>query len=147
VETLRTRYASKVTALQDKVRRAEQAVAREQAQATQATMDTALSLGGALLGALLGRGKLSGTVGRVGTAARGAGRAAQQRGDVARAQETLEELRAQETALADTVRQEAEVLAARYEAQREEVEAVAVRAKAADVQLVLVALAWVPEPG
>lgn len=147
VDALRARYASKVTALQDKVRRAEQAVAREQAQATQATMDTAISLGGALLGALLGRGKLSGTVGRVGTAARGAGRAAQQRGDVARAQETLEELRAQEAALAETVRQEAEALAARHESQRDEVEAVAVRAKAADVQLVLVALAWVPEPG
>jgi hypothetical protein len=70
----------------------------------------------------------------------------QQRGDVARAQETLEELRAQEAALADTVRQEAEALAARHEAQREAVEAVAVRAKAADVQLVLLALAWVPEP-
>ena len=147
VEALRARYAPKVTALQDKVRRAEQAVAREQAQATQATMDTAISLGGALLGALLGRGKVSGAVGRVGTAARGAGRAVQQRGDVARAQETLEELRAQEVALADTVRQEAEALAARHEAQREEVEAVAVRAKAADVQVVLVALAWVPEPG
>ena len=147
VEALRARYAPKLTAVQDKVRRAEQAVAREQAQATQATMDTAISLGGALLGALLGRGKVSGAVGRVGTAARGAGRAVQQRGDVARAQETLEELRAQEVALADTVRQEAEALAARHEAQREAVEAVAVRAKAADVQLVLVALAWVPEPG
>lgn len=146
VAALRARYGTKVAALQDKVRRAEQAVAREQAQATQATMDTALSVGGALLGALLGRGSLSGTVGRVGTAARGAGRAAQQRGDVARASATLEELRAQEAALADRVKAEVDALAAEYEAQRETVEAVAVRAKAGDVQLVLVALAWVPEP-
>jgi hypothetical protein len=146
VEKLRARHAPKVAALQEKIRRAEQAVAREQSQATQATMDTAISVGGALLGALLGRGSLSGSVGRMGTAARGAGRAVQQRGDVQRAQGTLEELRGQEAALAEAVRLEAEALATEHEARREEVEAVAVRAKAGDVQLVLLALAWVPEP-
>ena len=39
VETLRGKYATKLTALHERIRRAEQSVAREQSQASQAKVD------------------------------------------------------------------------------------------------------------
>ncbi|MCC6430572.1 MAG: ATP-binding protein [Gemmatimonadaceae bacterium] len=145
VETMRGKYATKLAALQERIRRAEQAVQREQAQASQAKMDTAISVGGAILGAIFGRGKIgAGTVGKVGTAARGMGRAAQQSGDVTRASESVEALRQQYADLEATLQGEIDALGATYDAQAESLESIAIKAKSGDVHVQLVALAWVP---
>lgn len=145
VDKLRAKYATKFTTLQDKIRRAEQAVQREQAQASQAKMDTAISVGGAILGAIFGRGKISATtISKVGTAARGAGRAAQQSGDVTRANESVEALRAQYADLEATLQGEIDTLGASYDAQQEALTTTVVKAKSGDVQVPLVALVWVP---
>ena len=64
----------KQAALAERLRRAEAAVEREQQQASQPKLQTALSVGATLLGALLGRKAISaGTLGRATTAARGVG--------------------------------------------------------------------------
>jgi hypothetical protein len=145
IEKLRAKYATKLTTAQDKVRRAQQAVERESAQATQAKMDTAISVGGAILGAIFGRGKISATtVSKVGTAVRGAGRAAQQSGDVGRANETLEAAQAQYAELEQTLQGEIDALGASYDAQTEELTSTVVKAKASDIHIQLVGLAWVP---
>lgn len=145
IEVLRGKYAAKLTAAQDKLRRAEQAVQRESQQASQAKMDTALSVGGAILGAIFGRGKVGvGTLGKVATATRGAGRAMQQSGDVARAQETLAAEQAKYAELEAKLQAEVDALGAAYDAQQEQLEAVVVRAKSTDVQVQLCALLWVP---
>ena len=66
IEVLRGKYATKLAAMQDKLRRAEQTVQRESQQASQAKMDTAISVGGAILGAIFGRGKVGvGTLGNL----------------------------------------------------------------------------------
>jgi hypothetical protein len=145
VDTLRGKYAAKLSALQERIRKAEQAVAREESQATQASMSSVLSVGGALLGAVFGRGKIgAGTIGKAGTAVRGVGRAAQQRGDVARANESVEALRAQYGEIEGKLQGEIDALELSYDAQREELERIAVKAKTGDVQVQLLALAWVP---
>ncbi|MGL6223672.1 MAG: ATP-binding protein, partial [Steroidobacteraceae bacterium] len=54
IDALRTKYAAKLATLADRARRAEQKLTREQAQASQQTMSSALSVGGSLLGALFG---------------------------------------------------------------------------------------------
>lgn len=145
IEKLRAKYATKLTTAQDKVRRAQQAVERESAQASQAKMDTAISVGGAILGAIFGRGKISAsTVGKVGTAVRGAGRAAQQSGDVTRATETVAAAQAQYAELESTLQGEIDALGASYDAQTEELTSTIVKAKAGDVHIQLVGLAWVP---
>jgi hypothetical protein len=96
VERLRRKYAPKLAALQDKVRRAEQAVARESEQVTQQGLQAAISIGATLVGAMLGRKVVStGTIGRATTAARGAGRVVKEQQDVGRAKETVEVLRQQ----------------------------------------------------
>ena len=71
-------------------------MARESEQATQSQLQTAISVGATLFGALLGRKAVTtSTLGRATTAARGAGRVLKERQDVGRAQENLEALRQQ----------------------------------------------------
>ena len=144
VETLRGKYATKLASLQERVRRAEQAVAREQSQASQAKVDTVLSVGSAILGAVFGRGKIAGTVGKMGTAARGMGRAAQQSSDVTRANESVQALQQQYADLEAKLQEEIDALGATYDAQRETLERLPIKAKSGDVHVQLVALAWVP---
>ena len=145
IEVLRGKYATRLSALQDKLRRAEQAVQREAQQASQAKMDTAISVGGAILGAIFGRGKIgANTIGKVATATRGAGRAAQQASDVTRAQESVEAVRQQYAELEARLQAEVETLGATYDAQQETLEEVVVKAKSTDVHVQLCALLWVP---
>ena len=145
VEKLRGKYATKLAALQERIRRAQDAVAREQSQASQAKVDTMISVGSAILGAVFGRGKISATtVSKAATAVRGAGRAVQQSGDVNRASESVEALQAQYAALETALQEEIDALAAGYDAQQEELERTPIKAKSGDVHVQLVALAWVP---
>ena len=145
VEKLRGKYATKLAALQERIRRAQDAVAREQSQASQAKVDTMISVGSAILGAVFGRGKISATtVSKAATAVRGAGRAVQQSGDVNRASESVEALQAQYAALETALQEEIDALAAGYDAQQEELERTPIKAKSGDVRVQLVALAWVP---
>ncbi|MDQ8157946.1 MAG: DUF87 domain-containing protein [Gemmatimonadota bacterium] len=147
IETLRGKYATKFATLQERLRRAEQTVQREQAQASQAKMDTAISVGGAILGAFFGRGRISaGAISRVGTAARGAGRAAQQQGDVTRASESLQAIEAQYAELEAALQADVDALGGAYDAQQETLEAIPIKAKSGDVHVQLVALVWVPSP-
>ena len=91
IAKLRKRYAGKATTLENRLLRAEQAIAREQEQASKKTLDTAVSIGTAILGAVLGRKRLSTTsASRVGTAIKTAGSARKEAADVARAQQTAE---------------------------------------------------------
>src|SRR5690606_31877942 len=76
------------------IRKAEQRVEREKAQASHQVMQTAISFGTSILGALFGRKLASATnIGRAATSMRSASRAAQQRADVGQAQESVEALR------------------------------------------------------
>ena len=80
---------AKLATLDDKIRRAEQAVERESAQATQQKLQTAVSMGATVLGALFGRKAFStSTLGRATTAARGMGRTMKESQDIGRARET-----------------------------------------------------------
>ena len=87
VEKLRAKYAPKLRRAEEKVRNAEQVIEREGGQAQTAKVQTAVSVGATVLGALFGRKLGVGTVGRATTAARGAARAMEQQQDVKRAKE------------------------------------------------------------
>lgn len=95
-EKLRRKYAPKTAALMEKIRRAEEAVKREAEQASQTKLQTSISIGGSILGALLGRKVISaGNIGRATTAARGMGRNMKESADIARAQENVDAFKAQ----------------------------------------------------
>ncbi|MDX2193638.1 MAG: DUF87 domain-containing protein [Gemmatimonadales bacterium] len=145
VEKLRAKYASKAATLQERLRRAEAAVAREQQEASAAKVDTAMAVGGALLGALLGRRAVSATsLSRVGTAVRGAGRASKQAGDVERAAGTAEAVRQELAALEQQVQDEVAALDAGFDAQQEVLEEIAIKPKAGGIHVHAVGLAWAP---
>ena len=142
-EKLRKKYEPKIDSLEDRVRRAEQAVAREKDQAQRAHMDTIISVGSTLVGAFLGRKTVSRSgLGRATTAARGAGRSRQQAQDVSRAKETLEAHRERLQELEDEFSDEVENLEAL--APQDAVEAFPVRLRRKDIDVRLVCLAWAP---
>lgn len=93
-EKLRKRYAPKLATLQSRIVAAEQRVEVEAEQYRDSKMQSALSIGATLVGALFGRKLASSTnVGRATTAMRGVSRSAKQKGDIARAEEKVEDLR------------------------------------------------------
>ena len=75
VEKLRKKYSRRFSTLNERLLRAEQAIAREDEQVKAKKMQTAISFGTAIIGAFLGRKAISATsASRVGTAMRSASR-------------------------------------------------------------------------
>jgi len=145
VAKLRQRYAGKTTTLENRLLRAEQAIDREQQQASKKNLDTAVSIGTAILGALLGRKRISTTsASRVGTAIKTASGARKEAGDVARARQTADKVRADLEALNAELEQEIAALDTTFDAQAEELEEITVRAKTVDIRVTLLALLWMP---
>jgi len=134
VERMRAEYAPKVQRLEEKIRNAQQVVEREQGQARGAQLQTAVSIGATVLGALLGRKSISATtLGRATTAARGVGRSVEQQQDVGRAKE-------------DVVAAQADLVAlnAQLEERTAALDVVAIRPTKSNIDVRLVSLAWAP---
>ncbi len=148
VDILRKKYAVKIAALQEKVRRAEQAVQRETEQANQAKMQTAISFGATLLGAFTGRKLASATnFSKAATAVKGVTRSVQQSGDVGRAKDTVESYKKQLEDLSAQFAEESAALESRIDPATETLGTVSVKPKKTDIDAQLVALAWAPYRG
>jgi hypothetical protein len=145
LERLRKKYAPKLERLEDQIRRAEQAVAREAEQAKQQKMQTAISFGATLLSAVVGRKAVSrSSLGRATTAARGVSRSMREAQDVDRARATLEVKRQRLAELEAEFEAETEEIREGFNPLAEELETVVVRPKKKDIAVNLVALAWAP---
>jgi len=146
VEKLRQQYAPKVARLQEKARKAEEAVGKEQQQASQQKLQTAVSIGATMLGALMGRRAVSlSTLGRATTAARGVGRSAKETEDVAKAQVRLQEAQAELAALEAELQQEVAALEG-VAPGGIALETIEIKPKRGGVDIRIVALAWKPIP-
>ncbi len=144
-DALRQKYAPKIAALQERRRRAEQAVARESEQAKQQGLQTAISVGATILGAFLGRKAINvSTIGRATTAARGAGRVLKETQDVGRAKETVAAVDEALAALDAQFKAEADALGARTDPLTEPIETIALKPTRQNITVRLVALAWAP---
>jgi hypothetical protein len=145
IAKLQKRFTPKLARLAERIRRAEAKVGREQSQYGQQKMQTAISMGATVLGALFGRKVASvGTVGRATTTMRGVGRAARERDDIQRAMEDLE---ARKRELADLEAQfEEEVATVRdaADAATLELKTVDIRPRKSDTSLGRIALVWTP---
>ena len=145
IETLRKKYASKMATLEDRQRRARQALERQTSRAQQKKLDAAISTGTALLGVLLGRKSISSTsLSRVGTAVRSASRARQSGDGISQAEETLQSVEAQLGELESQLQQELERVAEIYNPLDRKLEEVSIRATSANITVHLVGLAWCP---
>jgi hypothetical protein len=143
VEVLRRKYAPRLTTLQDQIRRAEDRVLREQSQLSQRKMDTAISIGTSILGAFLGRKAISvSNAGRLGTAARGAGRIGKESEDVTRANEGLDVLKQRHTDLEQEFEAETARLQGEFDPGVAVVERVSVKPRKSDIDVTTIALVW-----
>ena len=145
VAKLREKYAPKIAALEERRRRAEQAVARESEQASSQKMQTAISFGATLLSSFLGRKSVSmSTLGRATTAARGVGRSMKESSDVNRAAESLQVIDQKLAELNEEFKVETEKLGQEFDPQTEQLETVSVKPTKANISVKLCALVWAP---
>jgi hypothetical protein len=145
VEKLRRKYAPKFEQLEDRKRRAEQAVARETEQAKGQKMQTAISFGATLLGSFLGRKRASlSTIGRATTAVRGVGRSMKESQDVDRAEENVAALTQKLSDLEAEFQAETAALERSLDPQTEQLETVSLKPTKANIAVKLVTLAWAP---
>jgi hypothetical protein len=145
-DSLRGKYAPKIAALQERIRRAEQQKAKQEAEARSSQMQTAISVGASILGAFLGRKTISAAnIGRATTAIRGAGRVLKESQDVSLAQENVSALQQQLVNLEAQFKAESEAVAASSDPVQEKFEIVTVKPVKANIAITLVALAWTPQ--
>ncbi|HEY6083838.1 MAG TPA: DUF87 domain-containing protein [Nitrospira sp.] len=145
-ESLRQKYAPKITGLQDRVRRAEQMKDRQQSEARSSQMQAAISVGTSILGAFLGRKTISAsTIGRATTAIRGAGRAMKESQDVSQAEENVAALQQQLADLEAQFTSERERLAASTDPLNEKLEPISLKPSKSNISVKLLCLAWMPQ--
>ncbi|MCU0688805.1 MAG: hypothetical protein MUE97_03580 [Phycisphaerales bacterium] len=145
LEKLRTKYAPKIATLQERLRKAEQKVETQKGQKSQAQMGSALSIGGAVLGALLGRKVMTaGNLSKAATAVGRVGRAGQEAGDVARAEEDVQAVQAQIAALQEQFKAEVDATIP-PDPTTVELETLTIKPKKTGITVRAVTLAWLPE--
>jgi hypothetical protein len=145
IDALRKKYAQKLDAASGSEHRAEDRVAREQSQASQQTMQTAISVGATLLGALFGRKTFSASnVGRATTAARGMSRTLRERGDIGAAQGSLDEARAKHAELETELRKEIDAVSEASAPERVAITSASIKPRKSDIVVEGVVLCWVP---
>ena len=145
VEKLRQKYAPKFAQLEERKRRAEQAVAREAEQAQGQKVQTAISFGATLLSSFLGRKRTSlATLGRATTAARGVSRAMKESQDVGRAQDNVAAVTQQTADLEAEFQSETKALESSFDPQTETLDKVSLKPTKANITVKLVTLAWAP---
>ncbi len=145
VDQLRRKYASKITALRERLRTAEQKKARESEQVSQQGVQAVISMGATLVGALFGRKSVSASIGRATTTARGVGRTMREREDVARAEENVTALTEHIQAMERELRDESQNIEAALDPASIGLTTITLAPKKGHVTVRLVALVWMSE--
>ncbi|HWF58839.1 MAG TPA: ATP-binding protein [Nitrospira sp.] len=145
VETLRQKYASKIATLQERIRRADLAREKQQAESRSSQMQAAISVGASILGAFLGRKAISASnIGRATTAIRSASRVMKESKDVGVAEENVAALQQQLADLEAQFKSESDALAATTDPLNEKLETISIKPTKANIAVKLVILAWTP---
>jgi hypothetical protein len=145
VEKLKSKYAPKLQTLADQIRRAEDRVEREKAQASQQKMTAAVSFGATILGALMGRRVFSaGTVSRAASSVRSASRVGKEKADVERAGEGLDVLKERMQALEVLFEQDVAALETGVDPAAAGVVRTRVSPRKADITIGAVGICWRP---
>jgi hypothetical protein len=145
VEKLRTKYTPKIASIQEQIRKAEQRVEKEKAQASATQLNAALSIGSSLLGALFGR-KLasSANVGRAASGMRAATRIAKERQDIGQANESVEALAERLALLNEELKTETEKIAEQLDSSALELAEIQIAPKKTEIVIGQVLLVWQP---
>ena len=146
IEEVRAKNAAKLASLADRIDRARQKVEKEKAEAKNQSLQTYVSIGTAVIGALFGRKKISATtIGRAATSMRSASRATRQQADVAHAEESLQTLEERRQILEEEIEQELDRIRLEASPHQIALEEIEIPARKTDIAVEDVALAWVAE--
>ncbi|HRE99509.1 MAG TPA: ATP-binding protein [Pirellulaceae bacterium] len=138
-------YQGKTAAVNEKIRRANEKLQRETEQYRSKKVESALSIGSSLIGALFGRRLSSATnVSRASTAVKSIGRAANERDDVDRAEESREQLLESYAALETELKERIDALGAKLDPSTIPLEAIEIPPRKSDVVLDRLVLGWIP---
>ena len=145
LEKLKAGYGKKLARLQERVRKAEQKLEREEAQVGEQRTSTLLSWGQTILGAVLGRKTISsGTASRAGTSMRRQGRLSKEKDDVVRAKEDLEAAQEAFAEMEVEFAEKLDTLKADFEGKDIAVTASPVKPRKSDIETTPVRLLWAP---
>jgi hypothetical protein len=145
LEKLRDRCASKIAKIEKQLQTAQRTLANQKSQSREAAVDTTLSWGETLAGMLFGRKLASRTnVGKTSRSIRKTSKAADERADVAQAEENVRRLLQEQTDLDAELQSEIAALRASHDPQTVELEKIAIPPRKSDLTITKLALAWVP---
>lgn len=143
-ELLRKKYATKDAQLKERLRKAEQAVDKQEDQAKKAKYQTAISIGSTLLGAFSGRKISQSTISRASTAMRSASRTMEESKDVARAGDTVDSIKQQISDLQAQFDNEVSNLSEKFDPLSESLEKLVIKPRKSDILIQLFSLVWTP---
>lgn len=138
-EALRAKYARRLTSLEERLRKAEQKLEKERQQSRSKKIETVLSVGTTIVGALFGRKKLA-----TSSTARRMGSAYREHQDVAHAEENIKALQKQLQEMNDEVQGHIDDIAAQVSAAIDELSTEELRPRRQDVEVHRVLLVWAP---
>jgi hypothetical protein len=146
VDDINKKYAPKMVALDERLRKALARVDKEKAESQQHTLQTILAVGGSILGAVFGGGKKMNatSISKASTAMRSAGRMMTQKGDVEAAEESTEAVQALKDKLAADMKKEIDDLDASIRPDALTVTKNETTPRKADTSISRVVLVWCP---
>lgn len=134
IEKLQERYAKKEKTLLDRLQRAKERVEKESADSTGSIIETGI----AVLGALFGKSSPT----KIGTAVRKGSKVLKERGDVSRAQERVDQIKADLEELEYELEDKIDQVASNYDIENYEIETVPIKAKKSDIDVEQCAIVW-----
>jgi len=145
MEKLRKRYTPKLARLEERLRKAQVKISREKSQYSHQKMQTVVSIGATVLGALFGR-KItsSGNVGRATTTMRGMGRAAREKEDIARAKREAAVVQQKLFDLEEEFKEQTVQIQEDFRPDELEMEEFLVHPRKSDISLSPLAVVWTP---
>lgn len=145
VTKLKEKYARRTKTIQGRIQRAEERIEREKSQSSQQKLQTAISIGSTILGALFGRKRIStSTISKAGTAMKSAGRVMKESGDVSRAQENLRRLNEDLDNLQDKLQDDLDLLQDKFDLTIDQLETIKIRPKKTNISVKLFNFTWIP---
>lgn len=145
IEKMRKRYGPKLARIEERIRKAEQKIEREEAQYKNRRTSAFISLGSTVLGAMFGRKLASrGNVSRAASTARASSSAKQQKADIARAEEDLIKRKDELETLELEFNEEIAVLQAAIDPTTFELRKCPLAPRKTDIEVTKFQLAWMP---
>ena len=145
ITKIKDKYARKTQTLENRIKRAQEKVEREKSQSSQQKIQSVISIGSTILGALFGRKALSSsTISKAGTAIRKVSRAAKESGDVSRAEEALNNYKIQLEELQDKFQDELDAFQDKFDLAIDQLATLKIRAKKTNISVKLFNFIWVP---